>query len=268
LSLSVQDCVEKLKRARTIVACLGAIDLSDVHDFVYLEIGTCFKEDEGLSTYVAARFLAEAGQAGRVFSHEMKPEHIAASKEIVRRYDSTLLDRITWVEGNSAFTVPQTLAQLDEVNLAFIDGGGHPLYNLFEFQVLWEKLSPGGLILVDDCNYLPPSPAYQGRRDYGKAQLILPFLMLQEYLGFQTGVAAGQLNAAPDDQRVIDSLAGLPVMTPFMRQVFQETTFQDIASDFQDMDFAFVADGTQLVVGRKAAMARLRDGNPSTSLRL
>jgi predicted O-methyltransferase YrrM len=261
MTLSIKECAEKLHRAQNIISCLQAVDTTDIQDFVYLEIGTCFKEDEGLSTYVAARFLEENGLSGKVFSHEMIPEHVEESRKIVRKYDQELLKRIEWVIGNSAHTVPETLKNVDTVDVAFIDGGGHPLFSLFEFEALWEKLSLGGLILVDDCNYLPPSPAYEGRRDYGKAQLIMPFLMLIEYINFQPGVIAKKIGKLPDSATVIEETLAITTMTPFMKELFGNDRIRNIASQFQDMDFAFLG-GNQLVIGRKKAITRLRNDNP------
>lgn len=267
MARSVSDCVDKLSRARNIAACLNATAQQDDTEFTYLEIGTCFKEDEGMSTYVAAQFLEEQNLPGHVYSLELDPDHIASAKQIVEKYNNSLLNKITWVQGNSAQTIPATLAKMSTVDLAFVDGGGHPLFNLFEFQLLWDKLSENGLILIDDCNYLPPSPAYEGRRDYGKAQLILPFLMLMEYINFQPAAIGKDIGKPADAPETLDRLLAAAPMTDFSKVIFAHTEFREIAAAFQDMDFSFLT-GNQLAVGRSEAMRRLRQGNDKSTIKL
>ncbi|MEO1659101.1 MAG: class I SAM-dependent methyltransferase [Pseudomonadota bacterium] len=267
MALSVNDCAKQLPRARNIAACLKAVGTEKTTDFTYLEIGTCFKEDEGMSTYVAAQFLAEQDLSGHVYSLELDLEHISASREIVRRHNEHLMDRVTWVQGNSAQTVPETLSQIESVDVAFVDGGGHPLFNLFEFQLLWDKLSPDGLILIDDCVYLPPSPGYMGRRDYGKAQLILPFLMLAEYINFQPAAIGADIGQPANSPETLERVLAAAPMTEFTRGLFAHAEFRDIAATFEDMDFSFLA-GNQLVVGKQEPMRQLRDGNDKSTISL
>lgn len=178
--LSIDDCRNRLSRARNLIGCLETVKDSGTDHCNYLEIGCCFKEDEGLSTYVAAKFIAERFSDGGVLSLELDPDHIRASKEIVRKYDPTLLQRIEWIAGNSIQTLPRLLAKTERIDFAFIDGGAGPSANLFELLHIWDKLSENGIALIDDCAYLHPTPAYSGRRDFGKAQLILPFLLIVE----------------------------------------------------------------------------------------
>lgn len=256
-ALTIKQCVSELPRARNLVTCLRAAS-SDKSDVKYVEIGTAFKEDEGLSTYVAARFLKENNLSGNVYSHDMIPEHIEASQKIVKKYDSSLMKRIEWVKGNSNFTVPHTLEKLSSVDAAFIDGSGHPLFNLFELDCIWRKLSSTGVILVDDCNPLAPSPAYAGRRDFGKAQLILPFLMLMEYLNFQSTAMGEKIGEPYDSAKTRAATMEIPTMTEFLQALLASKQVMTDSERYRDADFEILP-SNQIIVARRETMQRVRE---------
>lgn len=262
--MSLDECRTNLSRAPALLSCLEAVAQDYQNDFTYLEIGCCFKEDEALSTYISAKFISEKlNKNGRVISFEMNPEHIEQSKEIVGRFDSELLPIVEWVEGSSLITIPRALSEIDRINFAFIDGGGSPAVNLFEFVTIWSKLADGGIVVIDDCSYLKPNSSYPGRRDFGKAQLILPFLLMVENINF-TRSAHQARSGQPDltNDELIQLMIDHPSGTPFMQELYQNPALHEISQNFADMEFFFSAN--QLIVGHSKVISRLwkdRDTN-------
>lgn len=255
--LTLDAIGEKLARARALIRCLDEVSKNPRGQLNYLEIGCCFKEDEGMSTFVAAKYIEERFEGrGKVISLDIDPQHIADSKKIVTKYDESLLPLISWSEGLSLKTLPPALEKVDLIDLAFVDGGAGPADNLYEFMALWDKMSENGIIVVDDCTYLKPTPAYSGRRDYGKAQLILPFLLVIEHLNYARGAARAALGDVSAEDLVV-SMVAKPSTTSFTSAFYQEPKFLKIADSYTDMEFVFA--GSQLIVGRKPVISSLRN---------
>jgi hypothetical protein len=146
-----------------------------------IEIGCMFSESEGLSTMVVAQACASV-PGSRFVSIEYNSDHIAAAKKLMKRHDADLLRTVEFQKGHSLSVLPDECARMRVVDFALIDGGAHPEVCLAEFEAILPVLSSGGIILVDDLQSIPPSEAYAGRRVFGKATLILPYLVIAEYL--------------------------------------------------------------------------------------
>jgi hypothetical protein len=141
-----------------------------------------FKEDEGLSTYAIADFLATRPDGGRFISIEYDPTHIQASRAIIERLNPKLHDYIDYREGHSLHQLPPALADLGHVHFASLDGGAHPEVCLVEFEQTMAHLAPLGTILVDDAQRMEPTVNYSFPRPLGKATLILPMLVARHYV--------------------------------------------------------------------------------------
>lgn len=256
--LTLKAIGEKLTRARSLIRCMEEAAKSAQDNFNYLEIGCCFQEVEGMSTFVAAKFIAERYKGnGHVFSLDIDPQHIADSAKIVERYEPSLLSLIKWIEGSSLGTLPRALEAVDQLHFAFVDGGAGPAENLFEFLAIWAKLADGGVIVVDDCTFLKPSAGYAGRRDFGKAQMILPFLMTIEHLNFVKGVIQDR-TGKDDAEAQIESMLQIPSLSSFTEGLYTSRKFHAIADEFKDMDFVF--SGSQLIVGNVKTISAIRGG--------
>jgi hypothetical protein len=162
-----------------------------------IEIGCMFKENEGLSTYVMAEFLANRPKGGRLISLEYDQEHIRACKEIFSRLNPDLLDQVEFHHGHSLSVLPKVLNQLEVVHYFNLDGGAHPEVCINEFEMAKEFLAPEGIILLDDASFIPPSTSYYLPRPFGKTTLILPMLIIANYL--QNREAFREANSVLDD---------------------------------------------------------------------
>ena len=219
----------KLTRARNLLHAMRSYEKTGATRMNYLEVGTCFKSDEGLSTLLAAAFLRETGMDGHVWSLEADSSHINACRQLIEEEDRGLLDRVTHLEGMSSETMPKAMAAVNEVDIAFIDGGADARVNLFELEALLPKLSPNGVIVIDDVVWLAQTTKYKGRRDFGKAQMILPILCIADNInyclsvmterngGFEEGLAA--LKNWPGTSNVFNALVQDNTLLSFWKQL-------------------------------------------------
>lgn len=256
-ALTLDDCKTKLPRAHNLIGCFEFLAASGIETCTYLEIGCCFKEDEGLSTFVAAKFIADQFADGRVISLEMDPGHIESSKAIVMKYEPALMDRIAWTAGASLASLPRVLQSAPQIDFAFVDGGAGPSTNLAELLLIWDRLSVGGIILIDDCTYLHPTEAYEGRRDFGKAQLILPFLLLVEHINYSRRAAAKKFGKLPSDPAVSKHMATHQSATAFTTALYESPSMLEVCRQYEDMDFLFCGP-RQLIVAHHAVIEKLR----------
>lgn len=199
-----------------------------------IEVGCMFKEDEGLSTYLVADFLAKRPGGGRFVSIEYEPNHIDASKEVLQKRHPSLDSFVEYRQGHSLSVLPDVLADLRTVHFFYFDGGGHPEVCLAEFEQAVMHLAPEGVILVDDAQELPPSANYGLARPFGKATLILPMLIVANYLRSRDIVRTA--NSLPGDERSIPD-------SRFIRQQ------EDIAvPTVNSWDFAVIGNKHQILV--------------------
>ena len=155
-----------------------------------------FKEDEGLSTLLLAQSIKAARRGGRLISIEYDKTHVDAAQRILERREPDLLDVVEFRVGHSLALLPAALDELGSIDLASLDGGAHPEVCLQEFELVSTRLSSEGLILVDDLQELRPSAAYSLPRPLGKGTLILPMLLIKQYLDHRAEFT--DANAAPD----------------------------------------------------------------------
>jgi predicted O-methyltransferase YrrM len=163
-----------------------------------IEVGCMFKEDEGLSTYYIADFLATREKGDRFISIEYDQGHIEASQAIIAKRKASLSQQIDYRHGHSLEVLPGALTEMGQVHLFCLDGGAHPEVCLVEFEQAASYLAPNGIVLVDDAQTLAPSPAYQPPRPFGKATLILPMLVLLNYLKHRAEFR--EANTSPADR--------------------------------------------------------------------
>lgn len=146
------------------------------------EVGCMFSQNEGLSTYQVPRILDRAGQLNRFISVEMDALHINKAKQILKDVGEFLLERVEFREGLSLDVLPGILEELGTVSFAFLDGGADPDVCLREFELTVEYMAPGGMIVVDDLQEIEPSIPFPHARPFGKGTLILPLLVMADYL--------------------------------------------------------------------------------------
>lgn len=157
-----------------------------------IEVGTMFQQDEGLSTYVIADFLSSRSAGGSFVSIDADQEHIESSKMIMDTLNPCLRDQVEYRCGLSLTVLPEVVKELAPVHLFFLDGGAQPEVCLAEFEVAAANLALGGMVLVDDAQSILPSERYPWPRPFGKATLILPMLILGDYLGNRVEILGGK----------------------------------------------------------------------------
>jgi precorrin-6B methylase 2 len=109
-----------------------------------LETGTNW----GCSTIVLASALRDAGIEGLVHTVEIDPANIAKARDHFAR--AGLADRIVLHEGDSRVVLPNLLRTLDEVSVAFLDGGHSFELVKAEFETVVPKLARRGVVLFDN----------------------------------------------------------------------------------------------------------------------
>lgn len=182
-----------------------------------VEVGCMFKKDEGCSTYYIADFLVKRGGGNRFVSIDYDLDHINASKALIQNWNSHLSKVVEYRHGPSLSVLTEVLTDLNKVHFVYLDGGAHPEICLFEFEQAMIHLAPEGVVLVDDAQQIPPSEYYRLPRPFGKATLILPMLIIANYLPERRKVRA--TNEMTEDQKsipqphFIDQLRNIDVPT-------------------------------------------------------
>jgi predicted O-methyltransferase YrrM len=256
------DIASQLTRAKVLLAALTACSAGKTSALNYLEIGTAFSEKEGLSTLLAVQFLHENTLSGKVVSIDNNANHILMCRDIIFKHNPSLLERVDFLEGDSLNKLPNALRALQTVEVAFIDGGGDPLVNLCEFFMIFSHLSQNGIIVIDDVSFLAPTVYYHGRRDFGKAQLIYPLLLLVETLNYRLTTIERQTKR-PRNQAAEQLSLMLPAN---LSGVIADSRFLDLCEQLQS--FAFIKVGSLLLFSTQAVihetMEISKDSNLST----
>jgi len=160
-----------------------------------LEVGTMYKNDEGLSTLIIANNAKAFKGKKRFISIDNDQKHINLSIQMLQKLEPSLLNEIRFYCGHSLEILPKILEELGFIDFALLDGGAHPEVCLREFEIVLDYLSEKGIILVDDLHEIEPSDAYPLQRPFGKGTLILPWLTIADYLKEQN----------PSDEKLNDS---------------------------------------------------------------
>ena len=152
--------------------------------FNYLEIGTAFSLDEGMSTLLAAWSIDQYFNSGNVTSVDISEINIKKSKEIIQKYSPDSIKYIQYHLGTfKDFYFSNKMVNEQKLNLTFIDGSGDAMINLIEFDTLLNYMHDSGIIIVDDVRFMKKT-SYRARRDFGKASLIYPLLLISENLEY------------------------------------------------------------------------------------
>jgi len=147
-----------------------------------LEVGCMFKTNEGLSTYRIAHFIQQLRGQRRFISIDSDSEHIDACKQMLCDFAPALLSEVKFLCGNSLEMLPKALNEMQSVDFALLDGGAGPECCLREFELVAQSLSENGLVIIDDLQDMEPTEAYPFPRLFGKGTLILPYMVIAEYM--------------------------------------------------------------------------------------
>jgi predicted O-methyltransferase YrrM len=193
-----------------------------------LEVGSMFKEDEGLSTFLIAEFLHKRTSGGHFVSIDYDLDHIEACRKLIAARNPALCSRVELRHGHSVSLLPEILDNFQTLHFALLDGGAHPEVCLVEFEQAIAYLANKGVVLVDDAHPLHPSPSYGLPRPFGKATLILPMLILAHYV--QNRAAVRRANSALGDEVSVPD-------SRFVRQLL------DLKYRERELPFGLIGDG-------------------------
>jgi predicted O-methyltransferase YrrM len=209
--------------------------------FHALEVGCMFKQDEGRSTQRIAAFLDSHRVASRFVSIDADPAHIKSARALLAGHAPATREPPDFVLGRSLECLPAVLGELRPLHFALLDGGAHPEVCLQELELALAALADGGLVLVDDLQELAPTAAYGPPRPFGKGTLILPFLVIAEYLRQRPRYLDANLGCAPASSLVTRCI-GTSLVEPLAA-----------------WEYALIARGSQrlLAVARRPALQAL-----------
>jgi len=123
-------------------------------------------EGDGCSTLVFGAWIARHG--GRLLSVDVDPSAVQTSRRLLRHWglpgDVLCADSLHYLEQR-----PEQidLAYLDSLDFDWRFGGASQRHMLAEAQLAWRKLSPGGVILLDDAHH-----EYGGKHTLARAWLM------------------------------------------------------------------------------------------------
>lgn len=119
--------------------------LERVEQPVLVETGCVRTLTEGTeSTLTIARLVRDSGT---FYSFELRPEHIATSRQVCGEFDRY----VTYVEGDSVANLERLAAgELARVDFAFLDSANDGDHTWREFQALESSFVPGSVLICDD----------------------------------------------------------------------------------------------------------------------
>ncbi len=144
---------------------LTACALEPGRPAMVLETGTNW----GCSTIVLASAMRDAKIEGLVHTIEIDPQNAARARDHFER--AGVADRIVLHEGDSREVLPTLLAAVDDVSVAFLDGGHTFDLVRGEFELMLPKLRRNGLVLFDNTYAL--SEGDEDPRVHGFLQTIV-----------------------------------------------------------------------------------------------
>lgn len=153
-----------------------------MQDLVCAEVGTAFGEDQGSSTLRLVKAVQAVGQAARLWSIDNDQSHIDQARAILERKGIEDDERIIFHKDIGRNGLRQAVAATPHFDFVYLDGGANPEHNLDEFLIAHAHLREGGVILIDDAHSMAQTPAYPLPRPFGKATLVLPYLIIGEYI--------------------------------------------------------------------------------------
>lgn len=245
-SLAIQTCLMNI-RPSAIQTCLNHLSKKYSHEPLNIvEIGCMFKEDEGLSTLIITKFLSSRDYGGKLVSIDYDNGHIESCKKILKSYNPSLLENIEFFQGNTLDILPRLSATNSKIHFFLIDGGAQPETCLFEFEYAMKNLADNGLILIDDSWELPPSKLYWLPRPFGKATLIFPMLIMNNYM--------------KNRKNIYSNNQYLPIKESIPGSIFIEQLIDIDFSMFEDIPFALLgSQGQMLLVGNNYELLHLID---------
>jgi hypothetical protein len=115
--------------------------------------------ETGVAHGMTSRFILEAlelNHVGRLWSIDLPPVDPQTRAEVgIAIDDNRLRNRWKYIAGTSRRRLPALLSHLGRVDL-FIHDSLHSKRNvMFELELAWRHLSPGGAIVVDDIDANP-----------------------------------------------------------------------------------------------------------------
>lgn len=120
-------------------------------------------ESEGFSTYYLARQCAAEGR--NFYSFDIDPDHVWNAKNILNQYG--LIGMIQCMEGTKG------VASVRGIGFLYLDSSDNPDHTMSQY--LTADMTPGGIIVIDDCHSYQAGP-------YGKGTQVIETVGLDNLL--------------------------------------------------------------------------------------
>lgn len=122
-------------------SCLCSLDPDANHSII--ETGTNW----GFSTIILAQALKDSKASGKVYSIELEDENLTRARDNIK--NAGLTDYVELYLGDSLEVLPELL-KLRNPSFVFLDGNHSMTHVLSEFDLVSQRLIPGGKIFFDN----------------------------------------------------------------------------------------------------------------------
>ena len=156
-----------LERVANIPGKLEPADQYKLYEAAYFAKGAVLEVGRltGKSTLLLALGARDAGHPHPIFSIELGHRHIAAAEEHLRLFG--LLDRVTFVQGNSSVQIPRLSSSYDVI---FIDGDHSYDGVRRDVEALLGRLAEGAVVMFHD--FYHPGNDDPENENYGVRQAV------------------------------------------------------------------------------------------------
>lgn len=104
----------------------------------------------GTSLGITTGYLAKGNKSSKIYTLEGAPEIANVAKENFRLMR---VGNVNLIEGNFDDTLPKLIDQLEQVDIAFLDGNHRKEPTLNYFELLLPKMNENSIVVVDDINW-------------------------------------------------------------------------------------------------------------------
>lgn len=104
----------------------------------------------GTSLGIATAYLSKSSVKGQVYSFEGNEDLVAFSTEVLNKLDCK---NVQIIHGDIDRKLPEFLSEMHKIDFALIDANHTEKALLTYFDMLRQKIIPGGIIVIDDIRW-------------------------------------------------------------------------------------------------------------------
>jgi hypothetical protein len=124
-------------------------------------------EGDGWSSVIWDRYVVE--NTGSAYSVDISAEHVEFTRNKVQKLNVVLSDSIKYLHEKSKEDISIDLLYLDSYDYTVGEEHNSAMHHIHELACITSKISPGGLVAVDDC-------WIAGGRREGKGKYVFDFM--------------------------------------------------------------------------------------------